>query len=107
MKHFKIMSRNVSAPITCLLALCAAPALGCRGGNAPGPQDDVVVHAPGAEVEADDQGVRVKAPLGIDVNVDKDAVTVKAPGVDVNVNAKGVSVDAPLVTVRTGEPDKQ
>jgi hypothetical protein len=78
-------------------------AVACGRGGAPGPQDDVVVRAPGVVAKADDNGVQVKAPLGIEVKVDKEGVVVKAPGVDVQTNAKGVSVDAPLVTVRTGE----
>lgn len=96
------MSRKRFVPVL-LAVFVSVFAAACGRGAAPGAQDDVVVRAPGVVAKADDQGVSVKAPLGIEVSVDKQAVVVKAPGVDVNVDAKGVAVDAPLVTVRTGE----
>lgn len=91
---------------TCLplfAALACVVVIACGRGAEPGAQDDVVVHAPGVVAKADDQGVRVTAPLGIEVNVDKQGVVVRAPGVDVRADQNGVAVDAPLVTVRTGE----
>ncbi|HEX7481029.1 MAG TPA: hypothetical protein VF331_24715 [Polyangiales bacterium] len=62
------------------------------------------MHAPGVEAKSDDNGVAMKAPLGITVDVNAKGVAVRVPGVDVDVSAKGVAVDAPLgVSVRTGQ----
>ena len=116
--HYRFISTFVW--LCACSGLLAASLSGCR--NNPGRQDDVVVTAPGVVAKSDDQGVSVKAPLGVEVSVGDKGVTVKAPFVDVktdsqgtrvnaagvNVTAddKGVAVDAPLVTVRTGAQDQ-
>jgi len=80
----------------------AGTAIGCKGGRAPGPADDVTVTAPGTVVKAGDHGLVVNAPLGIEVRVGDDGVGVKAPGVNVTTGAAGVAVNAPGVNVTTG-----
>jgi hypothetical protein len=97
--HYRGLRRLVGI----VFGAAAVLLLGGCGPNKPGPQDDVVVHAPGVVATSDDQGVSVKAPL-VDVKVGGAGVSVNAPGVAVKVDSQGVSVDAPLgVTVRTGE----
>jgi hypothetical protein len=98
-----VIRLSTAAALLGALTAIAGVSVGCKPGNAPGPKDDIVVHAPGVFAKSDDQGVLVRAPLGIEVRVDAQGVAVKAPGVDVQSDAKGVVVNAPLgVTVRTG-----
>ena len=107
-----LKSRDNSAPLSTaarpggvLLALvllgCGLLAGGCKRHNRPGPADDVVVDAPGVSARADDDGVRVRAPLGIEVDVGADGVNVRAPGVRVTTADSGVRVRAPGVRVDT------
>lgn len=84
-----------------LLSTVTVGIAGCRSGSQ---NDDVSVKAPlGIEVNVNDEGFALKAP-GVDVKVNDDGTTVDAPGVDVRANAQGVTVDAPLgVSVKTGQ----
>jgi hypothetical protein len=59
-----------------------------------------VVLAVGCSNRSEDGDVAVKAPLGIEVNVNAEGFALKAPGVDVKVNDDGVGVQAPLVDVK-------
>ena len=90
----------VAGPV--LLLCVAALAVGCRRRNEPGPKDDVVIDVPGVTARAGEDGVTVRAPLGIAVDVTKDGVSVKAPGVRVNATVDaGVNVKAPGVRVES------
>lgn len=64
----------------------------------------MVVSLPGVSAKSDDDGVTVKAPLGIEVTVGRTGVGVKAPGVKVDVDdTQGVAVKAPGVHVRSDD----
>ncbi len=65
----------------------------------------VTVGVAGCSRRAPDGDVAVKAPLGIEVNVNADGFALKAPGVDVKVNDEGVGVQAPLVDVKVDGSD--
>lgn len=84
------------------LVASAGTAIGCKGGSAAGPTDDITVTAPGTVVKAGDHGLIVTAPLGIEVRVGDNGVGVKAPGVNVTTGANGVAVNAPGVNITTG-----
>lgn len=87
----------------CLGAACGPH--GNAGGRADGPSDNrgaVVVRAPGVSTRHDDDGFKLRAPLGIAVDVGPDGVSVKAPGVHVRTADAGVRVRAPGVRVESG-----
>lgn len=76
-----------------VVALCCGA---CRRSNGSGPQDDFSVRVPGVLTHSDAEGLSVRAPLGIRVDVNKDGVAVNAPGVVTRSDANGLRVRAPL-----------
>lgn len=91
------MRRNcLNVRVFCLFSTVTVGAAACSKRANDG---DVAVKAPlGIEVNVNGQGFALKAP-GVDVKVNDDGVGVQAPGVDVKVNADGTTVAAPGVDV--------